>query len=104
MVLLTYIFFNRYEDEIARLRQQLETKSIVQQQQQQQPQVEQPPNIGPGSNYFGSIISAGLEAPPQNSPQPTVFSPKPSNIALIDIDPNTIAPGFKTEGTDWFAL
>ncbi|KAF7727927.1 proteinral transcription repressor [Apophysomyces ossiformis] len=84
----------QYEDEIARLRQQLEQAQAraghpsmpgsvpggihpsqqpqQPQQQQQQQQQPTPPNIGPASNYFGGIMNAhgnnqppGLVAPPQ---------------------------------------
>ncbi|OAD04104.1 hypothetical protein MUCCIDRAFT_48518 [Mucor lusitanicus CBS 277.49] len=90
-----------YEDEIARLRQQIESRGghpgmslsghpqqpphPQQQQQPQQPHPQQqqqshqpppPPNIGPGSNYFGGIMNAhgnqgppGLVAPPQMAEQ-----------------------------------
>ncbi|KAG0172658.1 general transcription repressor [Apophysomyces sp. BC1015] len=80
----------QYEDEIARLRQQLEQatqargghpgmpssgpmSSGMHPPQHQPP----PPNIGPGSNYFGGIMNAhgnnqnpGLVAPPQMGEQP----------------------------------
>ncbi|KAI8642050.1 WD40-repeat-containing domain protein [Parasitella parasitica] len=87
-----------YEDEIARLRQQIESRGghpgiplsghpqqqphPQQQQQPPHPQQQQqshqppPPNIGPGSNYFGGIMNAhgnqgppGLVAPPQMAEQ-----------------------------------
>jgi glucose repression regulatory protein TUP1 len=111
-----------YEDEIARLRQQIEARSggaihpgmplpghppsqqqqpPHPQQQQQSPHPQQqlprshqppPPNIGPGSNYFGGIMNAhgnqgppGLVAPPQMSEQspngPQVPPPPPPNHA-----------------------
>ncbi|OBZ83409.1 hypothetical protein A0J61_08541, partial [Choanephora cucurbitarum] len=77
-----------YEDEIARLRQQIEARGgnaghpsmplpghpQPPHQSSHQPP---PPNIGPGSNYFGGIMNAhgnqappGLVAPPQMSDQP----------------------------------
>ncbi|KAI8886442.1 WD40 repeat-like protein [Backusella circina FSU 941] len=77
----------QYEEEIARLRQQIEARGghpgHPQQQQpphtpQQQQHQPPPPNIGPGSNYFGGIMNAhgnqpggqpGLVAPPQMAEQ-----------------------------------
>ncbi|KAI8388010.1 WD40-repeat-containing domain protein [Radiomyces spectabilis] len=86
----------QYEEEIARLRQQIKqtqaraagphaVQSITTPHGSHPP----PPNIGPGSNYFGGIMSAhgknqaGLVAPPQMSesvPQqpPTVPPPPPT--------------------------
>ncbi|KAG1178660.1 hypothetical protein G6F70_002893 [Rhizopus microsporus] len=80
----------QYEEEIARLRQQIESRMSsgpsgmplhpLPQQQQQLPHQPPPPppNIGPGSNYFGGIMNAhtnqgppGLVAPsqiPERSP------------------------------------
>lgn len=64
----------QYEDEIARLRHLLENPGASATSNGHSPmKQDQPPNIGPGSNYFGSIMSAnhgaGLVAPSQMESQ-----------------------------------
>ncbi|KAI8075368.1 WD40-repeat-containing domain protein [Gilbertella persicaria] len=104
-----------YEDEIARLRQQIEARGgnashpgipLPGHPQQQPPHPQQPPhtqqqahqppppNIGPGSNYFGGIMNAhgnqappGLVAPPQMSDQSPNGPPLPPHGAYPPSQP-----------------
>ncbi|KAI9266657.1 WD40-repeat-containing domain protein [Phascolomyces articulosus] len=94
----------QYEEEIARLRQQLEQAQVRaghppppppgsnsnngngntnsphpppphQQPQQQQQQQQQPPSIGPGSNYFGGIMNAHGNGNSQQQGPPGLMAP-----------------------------
>ncbi|KAG1138649.1 hypothetical protein G6F38_010403 [Rhizopus arrhizus] len=84
----------QYEDEIARLRQQIESRissngpsgmpmhpppSLPPSSQPSTQHPHPPPNIGPGSNYFGGIMNAqpppGLAVPPPPPPQVSERSP-----------------------------
>ncbi|KAI9253551.1 WD40-repeat-containing domain protein [Sporodiniella umbellata] len=95
----------QYEDEISRLRQQIETRmpsgsstiplhpippppTPQQQQPPSQAPHQPPPTIGPGSNYFGGIMNAhtqgppGLVAPP--IPEQSPAQPSPHYAAYLN--------------------
>lgn len=100
----------QFEDEIARLRQQIEARgghTSVIHPPPQPPQPPQklkqptPPNIGPGSNYFGGIMNnhgnqgpPGLVAPPQMEQPPAGYPATPPTTTVFNNPPSyTASPG-----------
>ncbi|ORE02465.1 WD40 repeat-like protein [Rhizopus microsporus var. microsporus] len=74
----------QYEEEIARLRQQLELYSNKRSQQPMIKHEQPPPNIGPASNYFGGIMNAAIA--------PASAAPAPPNPAQMMPTTNTMGP------------
>ncbi|CAO0792859.1 unnamed protein product [Mucor circinelloides] len=121
----------QYEEEISRLRQQLDQMQHNGYQPSQQPDIKQsqpppaPPPLtaSPLANvpHFGPPPSQQQQGgqPPQNSSRPKSALPPPppppssssavaqanqSNIGLNDLDPESVPANMKIEGQDWFAL
>jgi glucose repression regulatory protein TUP1 len=98
--------FIRYEEEIARLRQQLEL--YTNKQPQTTIKQEQPPTIGPASNLFGGIMNASTQKLEDSGVYkkatvgPLEFGTQITS--LVDTDPATVPDSFKIDMPDWYAL
>ncbi|KAG0766203.1 hypothetical protein G6F16_001083 [Rhizopus arrhizus] len=96
----------QYEEEIARLRQQLEL--YTNKQPQTTIKQEQPPTIGPASNLFGGIMNASTQKLEDSGVYkkatvgPLEFGTQITS--LVDTDPATVPESFKIEMPDWYAL
>lgn len=119
--------YYRYEEEISRLRQQLDQMQHNGYQPSQQPDIKpsQPPPAPPPLTA-SPLTSVPHFGPPPSQQQPqgqpplsnrpkSVLPPPPPpsssvsqvnqpNIGLNDLDPESVPANMKVEGQDWFAL
>lgn len=96
----------RYEEEIARLRQQLDQLGGGYPTEIKPP----PPHVTsiPRPPITSSNAEKSAPTPPfiglPPSQQFPNYKPSSSNIVLNDIDPESVPANMKVEGQDWFAL
>jgi hypothetical protein len=95
----------RYEEEISRLRQQLDHGGSG--YHHPMPLDNKPPQpilSSPATSLHNSPLVNAPHFRPTNTNANTKVPPPQSTIPLNDLDPETVPANMKTEGSDWFAL